>query len=133
MSGIGDRIKRLRIERDMTQDELAKKLDYKSRASINKIELGITDITQSKIAAFAEALQTTPAYLMGWDDAMTVAYGEGLINGWVERDKEKPVSIEGDGLSDIQRDLVKRMCKLSPGKAAMLQGILQALEAEEKI
>ena len=52
----------------MSQDELAKKLGYKSRSSINKIELGKSDITQHKVVAFANALQTTPAYLMGWDD-----------------------------------------------------------------
>lgn len=30
--------------------------------------LGKDDIPQSKIAAFADALQTTPAYLMGWEE-----------------------------------------------------------------
>lgn len=62
------RIKLRREELGMSQDELAKALGYKSRSSINKIELGINDITQSKIESFAKALQTTPAYLMGWDD-----------------------------------------------------------------
>ena len=56
MSSIGDRIKTRRIEIGMTQEELAKMLGYKSRASINKIELGLTDVAQSKIPAFAIAL-----------------------------------------------------------------------------
>lgn len=51
----------------MSQEELAFKLGYKSRSSINKIELGKADISQSKIKAFADALDTTVAYLMGWD------------------------------------------------------------------
>jgi transcriptional regulator with XRE-family HTH domain len=68
MITIGDRIRYRRIAMGMTQDELAKKLGYKSRASINKIEMGHTDITQSRIALFADVLDTTPSYLMGWDD-----------------------------------------------------------------
>ncbi|MDD6988793.1 helix-turn-helix domain-containing protein [Ruminococcus sp.] len=59
------RIKQRREELGMSQEELAHKLGYKSRSTINKIEMGINDITQSKIKAFADALQTTPRYLMG--------------------------------------------------------------------
>lgn len=61
------RIKNRREELNMSQEELAKKLGYKSRSSINKIEKGENDIPQSKIAAFAAALETTPEYLMGWE------------------------------------------------------------------
>lgn len=35
---------------------------------ITKIESGKVDISQKKIVAFANALGTTPAYLMGWTD-----------------------------------------------------------------
>lgn len=52
----------------MSQEDLAKLLGYKSRSSINKIEMSKNDITQSKIAAFARALHTTPAYLLGWEE-----------------------------------------------------------------
>lgn len=65
---LGTRIKLRREELNMSQNELAIKLGYKSRSTINKIELGINDVTQHKIAAFAEALHTTPAYLMGWEE-----------------------------------------------------------------
>ncbi len=64
-----NRIKLRREELNMSQDELAQKLGYKSRSSINKIELGKSDIPQSKIPAFADALNTTPAYLTGWLDS----------------------------------------------------------------
>ena len=64
----GLRIKNLRVDKGMTQDELAQKAGYTSRSSINKIELGLVDIPQSKIISIAEALNTTPAYLMGWVD-----------------------------------------------------------------
>ncbi len=64
-----DRIRSRRIELQMSQDELANKLGYKSRSTIAKIESGENDITQSKIVEFAKALDTTPAYLMGWDES----------------------------------------------------------------
>ena len=66
--GIGGRIKKRREELGYTQEQLAEKMGYKSKSTINKIEAGINDITQSKITAFAEALKTTPSYLMGWKE-----------------------------------------------------------------
>lgn len=66
---IGDRIKSRRIQLGMTQEELALKLGYKSKSSINKIEIGVQDLPQKKIEAFAKALETTPAELMGWTDS----------------------------------------------------------------
>ena len=67
ISSIGQRIKSRREELGLTQDELAKKLGYQSRSSINKIELGRQNLTQSKIKDFAVALNVTPSYLMGWE------------------------------------------------------------------
>ena len=65
---IGDRIKLRRIELGMSQDELARRLGYKSRSSINKIEKDASGLPQTKIAAIASALQTTPSYIMGWEE-----------------------------------------------------------------
>lgn len=65
---IGDRIKAKRIERGWTQEELADRMGYKSKSSINKIELGLNDIPQSKVAKFSEALQCSMEYLMGMDE-----------------------------------------------------------------
>ena len=65
---IGDRIKARRDELGMSQEELAHKIGYKSKTSINKIELGIQELRQSKIKQIADALQTTPAYIMGWKE-----------------------------------------------------------------
>ncbi len=62
------RIKQLRSELGLSQNELAVKVGYKDRTSIAKIESGKIDLPQSKIIDFAEALNVTPAYLMGWED-----------------------------------------------------------------
>lgn len=75
---IGQRIKQRREELNITQDELAKRLGYKSRSSINKIELDIYNLKQSKIKAIADALQTTPGFIMGWQE---------------DEQKEKPMTL----------------------------------------
>ena len=69
MPEIGKRIKIKREELHMTQEELAAKLGYKSKTTIAKIENGTNDIVQSKVVAFASVLNTTPAYLMGWEES----------------------------------------------------------------
>ena len=68
MSTIGNRIRKRREQLDLSQDELAKRLGFKSRSSINKIELDERNLTQSRIKAIADALETTPSYIMGWDE-----------------------------------------------------------------
>ncbi len=64
-------IKKKRCEMGFTQSELAEKMGYADKSMIAKIEKGIIDLPQSKIVAFAEALETTPANLMGWEDVFT--------------------------------------------------------------
>lgn len=64
---IGERVKAARENKGYTQDELAHKLGYKSRSSINKIEKE-RDIPRSMIVKLAEILDVTPGYLMGWDN-----------------------------------------------------------------
>ena len=75
---IGQRIKVRREELNMSQEELAKRIGYKSRSSINKIELDLYSLQPSKIKTIADALDTTPSYIMGWDE-------EASRNEWADR------------------------------------------------
>lgn len=68
MTTIGERIKKRREELNMTQAELARILGYKSRTSVYKMELGERGLPQKKIKQIAEALHTTPEYIMGWEE-----------------------------------------------------------------
>jgi len=65
---IYERIRDLRISLGLSQTDLAKKLGYKDGSMITKIESGKVDISQKKVIAFAQALDTTPAVLMGWKE-----------------------------------------------------------------
>lgn len=52
----------------MTQEELAEKVGLK-KAAINKYESGVVvNIKRDMIGKLASALETTPTYLMGWED-----------------------------------------------------------------
>ncbi len=69
MAEIGTRIREKREAIGMTQEELASRLGYKNKSSIAKIETGTNDIVQSKVVEFATILNTTVAYLMGWENS----------------------------------------------------------------
>lgn len=71
MSDIGKRIKKRRETLGLTQQELANRMGYKSKSTINKIEMGKNDVSQSGVTKFAKALNTSVAYLMGWDNSST--------------------------------------------------------------
>lgn len=91
MKSVGDRIKNKREALGLTQDALAKKMGYKSKSTINKIEKGVNDISQSKLIEFAKALKTTPSELMGWVDEEAYI----SANNIVPIPKIKPLPIIG--------------------------------------
>ena len=65
---IGKRIKALRENLSITQEELANRLNT-TKQNIYKYENEIvTNIPSDKIEALANILNTTPAYLMGWEE-----------------------------------------------------------------
>lgn len=59
----GQNLRRIRVSKNMTQDELAKKLGYTNRSSINKIEVGRSDMPRSKIELAAKILGVSPLEL----------------------------------------------------------------------
>lgn len=65
---VGDKIKQRRIELGMDADELALKIG-KSRATVYRYENGeIENMPTTVLEPIARALNTTPAYLMGWKE-----------------------------------------------------------------
>lgn len=64
---IGENIKRNRLLKDMTLEELSQKVGV-SRQTLSRYETGvINNIPSDKIEALALALGTTPGILMGWE------------------------------------------------------------------
>ena len=70
---IGERIKQRRLELGYTADALAKLLN-KNRATIYRYENGdIENMPIDVLEPLAKALNTTPAYLMGWQEPHQVS------------------------------------------------------------
>ena len=63
---VGANIKKRRFELNMSQQDLADAMGYKTRSTIAKIESGENDVTQKRLTKFAEVLDTTVEALMGY-------------------------------------------------------------------
>lgn len=64
---VGDRIRQLRKQCGMTQEELGKVIGVQ-KAAIQKYEKGtVENIKRSSLIKLAHVLDTTPEYLLGWD------------------------------------------------------------------
>ena len=127
MTRIGKNIMDRRKEIGMTQEELAQRMGYKSKSSINKIELGKSDIPQSKIKLFAEALGTTPGNLMGWEEVQknndTLV---DIVDKLMDNPEDAPLYERLLNDSDF-RDLVNTLCKLDAKQIAGVKLMLDSL------
>jgi transcriptional regulator with XRE-family HTH domain len=107
---IYSRIKNRRIELGMTQQELAFKVGLKTKGAICRIEAGERDIVQSQINAFAKALETTPAYLMGWEESPINELSEPIID-------------------DVLVELLADLSDLTDEERAKVSAFIQGLKA----
>lgn len=76
MGNMGTLIKNLRLENNMTLEELGNKVGV-GKSTVRKWENGmIANMRRDKIAKLADALNVSPAYLMGWEEspAATISY-----------------------------------------------------------
>lgn len=64
LAKMGKRIRYYRTLEELSQEELAKKVGYTSRAMICKIESGKSDISQLMLIKFANALNVSPYDIM---------------------------------------------------------------------
>ena len=118
---IGLRIKHRRVELGLTQEELATRLGNKSRASVCTVENGKEDLTTTRIKQYADALQCTPSFLMGWtDNPCEIRLAE-------ESDFDKKVRMEEQMESYIHK-LYSAYRDASPDTQAAVRAILHIEE-----
>lgn len=80
---VGERIKKLREEKHITQTELADILNT-TKQNIYKYENGIiTNIPSDKIEALAIFFNVSPAHIMGWENKKWVMTPDGPRLGWM--------------------------------------------------
>ena len=99
---VGERVKRRREECGLSVIELASRLQ-KSRSTVYRYESDeIQDMPITVLEPLANALSTTPAYLMGWTD--------------------DPEDYDDDDLSDVRSELIEYF----DGDARKIRAFLQA-------
>lgn len=101
---MGERIRLLRREHGLTQEELGKAVGLQ-RAAINKYEKGrVENMKRSTIMKLAEVLHTTPSYLMGYEEDEALAE-----------------------LTAMQEDIMEKVFALTPQNQKTLLGIIETL------
>ena len=95
---IGERIKQRRIELGLSVDEVAEKLG-KNRATVYRYESNeIENLPVGTLEPLSKILETTPAHLMGWDEAGSVPKLKNL-----DRAHTKKVPLLGEGACGIPK------------------------------
>ena len=65
---LGEKMKKLRLEQGLTLEEVGNRVGV-GKSTVRKWENGqIANMRRDKIALVAKALNTTPGYLMGWEE-----------------------------------------------------------------
>lgn len=135
VENMGQRIKRRRAELELTLDELAKKVGV-GASTVRKWETGyIKDMRSDKIQKVADALDVTPAFLMGWDESQSVQVGQVGTNNGLIGHANAPVNINGEDtpapLSKEEAELLRIYQELSVRGRMKLLTAAMDLEAEE--
>ena len=105
---IGSRIKNRRKYLKMSADELGKRLG-KDRSTIYRYEKGdIENLPLDVLEPIANALETTPQYLMGWEQKKETATGNG--NGLSE--SKRQLLALAEQCSEEQAERLLQMMKL---------------------
>ena len=123
----GQRIRHFRRKAKMSQDTLAKKCGYISRSSINKIELGHTDVPLMKIFTLAEALEVSPIELLFPVDPDTRTENENLLLEFYNYSPDVRAFI--DGIFEVSRGDAFSAAYIEALKSSADDEIIKAIEA----
>lgn len=108
---IGKKIKDLRIQREMTQGDVAKALNTTCQAIFKYEQEIVTNIPTDKIEQLAKLFDVSPAYLIGWDDTQPTI----------------SIPLPTDGLTDEERKLLEKFRCLSDERKALAIQLLDPL------
>lgn len=120
---VGQRIRQRRQELGLSQTELGLRLGGISRAAVSSAELDRKDMTTDRIRRYAEALETTPAYLMGWEATEEQNHAL-LLNAYYQRimkmsitDDEMDVIVSYRAASDEVKGVINKILGVIPNES----------------
>lgn len=105
-----DRLEKLIAESGKTKVSLCGKIK-KCPTYLRDAKKQNTDIKGETLATLAFELNTTPEYLSG------------------ETDEKKPTTPQDDELSDLDKELIKRLCQLRPDEIEKVDSFVQGILA----
>lgn len=131
----GEIIKKLRLEKGYTLDELAKKLNT-TRQTIFKYENNmITNIPSDKIEKMALLFNVTPSYLMGWEENVESPLGDynENIKYLKEHDQQELIELYEDILANDRLSILFDKAKqLSPEDLEQVLKIIDTFNKESR-
>ena len=109
MNNLGSKIYELRKQNNMTLEEVGEIVGV-GKSTVRKWETGeIANMRRDKIAKLAEALHTTPAYLMGWNEG-----------------EEKSVPVSEDALSNDEKLWLELFRQIPSESRPLVQSMIKA-------
>lgn len=130
---IADKVRIRREQLGWSQEELALRMGYKSRSSINKIETG-RPVTQKIIVRLAEALGVSIPYLMGWDEKPAEdLQGMGALAAQVLMDPDAAQMVQQYmALDESDRQAIRDFMALSPADRYAVQLVMASMAGKQK-
>lgn len=110
----GEKMRMLRLQQKLTLEEVGERVGV-GKSTVRKWESGqIANMRRDKIALVAKALNTTPSYLMGWDQDETELAPKS------EPEQEELIRLFVGLPADVQKqvlDLVRTLAEAHAGNA----------------
>lgn len=108
---IGKNIKKYRELSNMSQEDLAKKLGYKTRSSIALIEAGRRELPYKKMQTAASALNTTVPKILGLSD--TDSFNSSILREresvYITDPREEKLITDFKKLSSDKKDIILQL------------------------
>jgi transcriptional regulator with XRE-family HTH domain len=105
---LGKRIEQKRLSKNLKKKELAKLINVHDTL-IGKYERDEVDLGLSKIKELARVLDTTPAYLMGWEDNQKENIDiANMVNDLMDNlNSNQALMYSGEPMDEVTKELVR--------------------------
>lgn len=132
---VGERIKIRLNELHMSQSDLCRKTGI-NRATMSQYISGKYFPTQKRLEGIAQALNVSPAYLMGWSDMMIQSARDHSLNELIDfvarHDYGNYSYATGDETTDAIGEIISIMLNLDDGRQMELINYAKFLESQEE-
>lgn len=117
-NNVYERVRNARLNRGLSQLELAEKLGLTSKAAVSKIENGKCDISTTKLNDIANILGVSPVWLLTGDE----------VSSEIKNKYNELSDITSRMVNDKEfQELIKKIMKLSPAQIKALMELVNTM------